>query len=123
MGKTVGMVAEELEKKYGILEAFVTMEENFIVDNFEKAYVNAIDTRAPADTWTAVWDPIQLESKFRHAITGQKFDGIIKGVPTKAAQEGVSHLRADPYRKGATARPSFMNTGLYMRSLKAWLEK
>jgi hypothetical protein len=122
MGKTTGMVAEELENKYGLMEAFFNMEEDYIVNEFEKAYVKGIEDGVNLGTWDVKWNTDPVESKFRHAITGRRFDGILKGVPTKAAQRGVSHLRADPYKPSAE-RPSFMNTSLFMRSFKAWLEK
>ena len=123
MGKTVGMVAEELEKKYGIVEAFYGMEQDFVVDNFETAMSNSMAQGMMGGSWDYTWDPTPLEGKFRRALSGRKFDGVLRGVPTRAAQMGVSHLRADVYRKGAAARPSFIDTGLYQRSFKAWMEK
>ena len=123
LGKTTGMVAEELEKKYGIMEAFYTMQEDYIVDEFEKAVAEGLAWGMSGGSWDYDWDVTPLEGKFRRAITDRKFDGVLRGVPTKAAQRGVSHLRADPYRKSASSRPSFMDTSLYMRSFKAWTEK
>jgi hypothetical protein len=120
-GKTVGQVAEELEKKYGIVEAFYGMEEDFIVDSFEKAMIDGLAWGMNGGSWDYVLDTSQLEGKFRRAITSRKFDGL-RGVPTRAARMGVSHLRADPYRPSAE-RPSFMDTSLYMRSFRAWTEK
>ena len=122
MGKTTGMVAGELEKKYGIMEVFYNMEENFIVDNFESAIANGMVQGIMGGSWDYDWNATPLESKFRKAITGRKFDGITPRTPTKAAIRGVSHLRADPYRPSAS-RPSFMDTSLYMCSFKAWTEK
>ena len=122
MGKTTGIVAEELENKYGIMEAFYTMEEDYIVGEFEKAMVDGLAWGMNGGSWDYTWDPTPLESMFRRAITGRKFDGVLRGVPTRAASRGISHLRADPYKQ-SSARPSFMDTSLYMRSFKAWLEK
>ena len=123
LGKTVGMVAEELERKYGILEAFYGMEEDFIVKNFESAVADGMEQGIAGGSWDYDWDPTPLEGKFRRALSGRKFDGILRGVPTQAAQRGVSHLRADVFKKGAASRPSFVDTGLYRRSFKAWTEK
>jgi hypothetical protein len=122
-GKTTGDVATELENKYGIMEAFYNMEEDFIVDGFEDKMAKGLASGMSGGSFDYDWDASQLETKFRHAITARKFDGVLKNVPTRAAQKGVSHLRVDPYRQGAAPRPSFMNTSLYMRSFKAWTEK
>jgi len=43
----------------------------------------------------------------------------IPGVPTKAALRGVNHRLKHPYRRRG-ARPSFVDTSLYMSSFKAW---
>ena len=123
VGKTVGQVATELEKKYGIVEKFVELEENFIVDNFEKAYQSALDLGMQGISWGVSWDPsLTLEPKFKRSLTQRRFDGLLRGVPTRAAQMGVSHLRQNPFSQAAP-RPSFIDTSLYQRSFKAWTEK
>jgi len=122
-GKTSGQVAEDLEKRYSIVETFYTLEEDFIVDKFETAYQSALDLGMTGTSWDVVWDPAPtLVPRFRRSLSGRRFDGIIRGVPTQAAQKGVSHLRADPY-KLSPPRPSFIDTSLYQRSFTAWTEK
>jgi len=121
--KTVGQVAEELEKRFSIVETFFNLEENFIVDSFEGAYRNALDLGMSGASWDVAWDPsLTLPPKFRRSLSTQRFDGLIRGVPTKASLAGVSHLRAKPYAP-RPPRPSFVDTSLYMRSFKAWTEK
>jgi hypothetical protein len=121
-GKTVGQVAEEIEKKYHLVEVWYTFEEDFIVKNFEEAYALGMEDGMMSGPWDAVWDPAPaLEPKFRQALSRRKFDGLIHGVPTRAAQTGVSHLRQNPYAPRAP-RPSFIDTSLYQRSFKAWTE-
>jgi hypothetical protein len=120
-GKTTGQVATELEKRYGIMETFFGFEENFIVENFEKAYAEGTTNGMNLGPWDVKWDPFPLENRFARTLTGRKFDGVIKGVPTQAAQRGVSHLRRNPYTPRAP-RPSFVDTSLYQRSFTAWLE-
>jgi hypothetical protein len=122
-GKTVGQVAEELEKKYGVVETFYNLEENYIVDSFEGAYINGMELGMGGGSWDVIWDPsITLGSKFRRSLSSKRFDGLIRGVPTRASIKGVSHLRADPF-KASSPRPSFIDTSLYQRSFKAWTEK
>jgi hypothetical protein len=121
-GKTVGQVATELEKKYGVVETFYNLEENFIVDAFEEAYMNGTGQGMTTSSWDVKWNPSRsLEPKFRRSLNSRRFDGLIRGVPTRAAQRGVSHLRRKPFAPSAP-RPSFIDTSLYQRSFRAWLE-
>jgi hypothetical protein len=121
-GKTTGEVATDLEKKYGIVEKFYTLEENFIVDAFENSYLNAMELGMLSGSWGVTWDPsITLEPKFKRSLSSKRFDGLIPGVPTLAAQRGVSHLRQAPFAS-RSSRPSFIDTSLYQRSFKAWTE-
>jgi len=123
IGKTTGMVADELEGKYKVVETFYNMEESNMIKDLENVYGNALELGMLGGSWDPFWDPsLVYEPRFRRAISTRRFDGVIPGVPTRAAKSGVSHLRADPFKPSAE-RPSFMNTGLYMRSFKAWTEK
>lgn len=120
-GKTTGQVATELENKYPIVETFYSMEEDTIVDEFEKAYVIGLELGMSAGNWDVTWDPSKLENPFKRNLSGQKYDGRIRGVPTQASLRGVSHLRRNPYAPRGP-RPSFIDTSLYQRSFRAWLE-
>jgi len=74
-------------------------------------------------SYDVAWDPsLTLEPRFRRSLSSKRFDGLIRGVPTRAAMKGVSHLRQDPYAQ-RPPRPSFIDTSLYQRSFKAWTEK
>jgi hypothetical protein len=44
------------------------------------------------------------------------------GIKTLAARRGVSHLLPHPYSKNNPPRPSFIDTGLYRKSFRAWVE-
>jgi hypothetical protein len=46
----------------------------------------------------------------------------LRGVPTKAALKGINHRLRHPYRKSNPRRPSFVDTGLYVASFRAWME-
>jgi hypothetical protein len=120
-GKTTGQIATELEKKYKIVETFYGLEEDHIVDNFEGVFVDGLKSGMSGGAWDVVWNPVPLEGKFRRSLSGRRFDGLIRGVPTLAAQKGVSHLFRNPYAQRAP-RPSFIDTSLYQRSFKAWME-
>ena len=64
-----------------------------------------------------------IETRFRHFLSQKEMDSLgVPGVPTKAALAGVSHRFKHPYAKRAP-RPSFIDTGLYEASFRAWVEK
>jgi protein-disulfide isomerase-like protein with CxxC motif len=51
----------------------------------------------------------KIEQRFKQDLSRRKFDGVIYGVPTKAAQR--------------ESRQSFIKTGRYRNSFKAWMEE
>lgn len=117
-GETTGDVATWLEEKYHVMEVF-----------FEEAGADAIQTAiehsaemaiealimgnpSPGLTLTAQAET-EIKEAFDVFITLQLADGIIPGVPTKAALKGVNHSLKHPYAKGNPERPSFKDTGTY----------
>jgi hypothetical protein len=125
-GKTTVEVANELESKYHIVETFWEMEEDNFVELLEDSFAEDIEEvmqmgQVPKAGGISDKETDKIETKFRQSLTSQRFDGVISGVPTLAAQRGVSHLMQHPYaRRGP--RPSFIDTGMYMRSFRAWVE-
>jgi hypothetical protein len=117
--KTTGQVMDYLESKYGLIEAFIEENKDVIHSIIEKAATKALknDTKMtiPAS------DCRKLESLFRDSIAGQRFDGIVPGVPVHAAIAGISHKYLHPFAKHAS-RPSFMDTDLFRRNFKVWSE-
>ena len=65
----------------------------------------------------------KIEQKFRSNLMRQRYDGMISGVPTLASLKGVSHVRSHPYAKANPQRPSFVDTGMYRDSFRAWVEE
>jgi hypothetical protein len=121
-GKTTGQVATELESKYHIVETFYGFEENNIIDDYEKAFQSGLELGMDGGSWDVVWDPsVKYEGRFKRSLSGRKYDGVIRGVPTQASLRGVSHLYRNPFAQRAP-RPSFIDTSLYQRSFKAWME-
>ena len=60
-----------------------------------------------------------VEQQFKSFIGAKGLDGD-PGVPTLASLRGVSHRFKN--RRGAPGRPSFVDTGLYLNSFKAWVD-
>jgi hypothetical protein len=65
----------------------------------------------------------EIEAAFRQFLEQQEMDGRVDGVPTKASLKGVSHRLKRPNAKDNPTRPSFIDTGLYSASMKAWTEE
>ena len=125
-GKTTDEVAEQLEGEYGIVEDFYEKEEDYLVDLFEESFAEQIEevmagVEVPKERITTK-ETNKIETKFKYGLMRELYHK--KGsVPTEAAKKGVSHLRAHPYAKGNPQRPSFVDTGMYMRSFRAWIEE
>lgn len=124
-GKTTLEVANELESRYHIVETFWEMVEDEFVDQLEESFADDIEEviamGGTSRTGISDRDTDRLEAKFRQYLQSRKFDGVIPGVPTTAALRGVSHLRQHPYAK-RPPRPSFIDTGMYQRSFRVWVE-
>lgn len=123
-GKTTVQVAKDLEQRYHIVETFYAIEEKSITKMLEEAFAEELEdvkimARPSAKSISdAVTD--KIEAKFRRSLTSRAYDGVIPGVPTLASLRGVSHLRQHPYAARAP-RPSFIDTGLYQRTFRAWV--
>jgi hypothetical protein len=121
-GKTTGDVAEILEAKYGIMQFFATTYMPDIVKAIEGSYAGAVKNilaggPSVAPTAQAM---SEIQSKFKTFLTMKVMDGQ-PGVPTAAAQRGVSHRFLKPYAR-RSPRPSFIDTGLYQSSFRAWMD-
>jgi hypothetical protein len=123
-GKTTNQVAQELENKYDVVETFFNMEaDKLIVPIIETAYADALELRLSGLPTGAILkheDAARIETRFRRNLSGRKYDGVIRGVPTLTSLRGVSHLRKKP--ESGVPRPSFIDTGMYQRSFTVWME-
>lgn len=127
--KTTGDVAEILEAKYHVMEAFFdALGADVIAASLEHSLDDAIkdiQAGAPAKGLSVTLAAEQeLETAFRIFIDQQEMDGRGTAglpVPTRAALRGVNHRFMHPYAKGNPARPSFRDTGLYESAFKAWM--
>lgn len=122
---STGDVAQWLEDKYGIMEAFYRVHENDVVSSIEKSLGGALENLimgAPAG------DPFgsamgEIETAFKFFIASKEVETVgLPGVPTKAALMGVNHRLKHPYANKNPRRPSFRDTGLYMDSFKSWID-
>ena len=140
-GATTGEVAEKLEEDYGIMEFFAEEQAAFIGQALEKDLSNFLDKMLRGKELKS--EPFnsscqKIERLFKQSLTAEFMNGNgsgSKAVPTRAALAGVSHRFADPYFVTRTSkktgkvskvkrkrRPSFIDTGTYRQSFKAWIE-
>lgn len=122
--RTTGDIATILEAKYGIMAFFYEKYEKKIMETLEESFIGAARTIALGGPLTI--DPgseasSKIEAMFRNMLTNKELDGQVPGVATQASLDGVSHRFAKPYAK-RRPRPSFIDTGLYEGSFKAWVD-
>jgi hypothetical protein len=125
-GKTTGDVAEILEARYGVMAAFVVMREGAIGSAVEESLMGAIENMMMGGPVLGRGQALagalsEIEALFKAALSAKAFDGVIGGVPTGASLKGVSHRFKKPYAKRGS-RPSFIDTGLYQSSFRAWTD-
>lgn len=126
-GETTGDVAEILEAKYHVIELYYEeVGEELIAKALEHSAAGAIENlllgapaaglslTAEAESW--------IEGAFRLFLDQRELDGVEPGVATAAARRGVNHRLKHPYAKGNKERPSFVDTGIYQTSFKAWFD-
>jgi hypothetical protein len=121
-GVTTGDVATWLERKYGVMERFYDLHAQQFADDLAESVAGELENvlmgAPPGNPFAQAMSDI--EGQFRLFID---FEDITvtgaKGVPTQAALEGVNHRLK--MRRGAR-RPSFVDTGLYSASFKAWVD-
>lgn len=123
--KTTGDVAEILEAKYHVMQIFFNLHQDFIVGELEASLEGALQNLslgAPRSISISAEAESAIENQFRQFLALREMDGLgYPGVPTKASLRGVSHRFAHPYARRAS-RPSFIDTGLYQASFRAWMD-
>lgn len=126
-GKTTGDVADILEAKYHIMEIFAEVHGDEIADDLAQGFQGTLESLLsnrpvdPDDIFNA--GTTKIEDRFHDFILGGEMEALgYPGVPTGAAIKGVNHRLAHPYAKANPSRQSFIDTGLYEASFKAWID-
>lgn len=123
-GKTTGDVAEILEAKYGVMGAFADAHSDDIVHAMKSSIEGAFESMLASAPRNDVYGSgtSEIEDRFQRFLDDKEIEGLgIAGVPTKAALAGVNHRLKHPYKKRA-ARQSFIDTGTYQLSMRAWID-
>jgi hypothetical protein len=123
--KTTGDVAEWLENRYHVMEVFYEEKAVEIEDDLSDGLQGAIESMlmgAPPQLAPFGSGIAKIEDRFKQFISTKEIERVgIAGVPTEAALRGVSHRFKRPYVRRAP-RPSFIDTGLFVASFKAWID-
>jgi hypothetical protein len=119
---STGDVAEWLEQDYHVMEIFAE-EYRYRLGNWLAEGI-ADQIQDMANGAPAHVDPFQdgeqqIERAFRQFLAEGEIERINPETPTQAALEGRTKRRKSG--KGPR-RPSFIDTGLYQRSFRAWIE-
>lgn len=125
-----GDVATFLEKKYGVLGAFVDTYKQQIAKDISgsiQSQINSIVMGAPPSNPLAQAEQ-DITANAKHFISSGEAERVLSGmgptrypVPTKAAQQ----RKSSRFKKGKKPgnRPSFIDTGLYEGSLITWSDE
>lgn len=125
--QTTGDVAGWLENRYHVMEIFAEEKGEQIAAALEGSIAGALESAFMGAANLNSFDPTgagtsEIEDLFKTFLSSREIEKLgYPGIPTQAAQDGVNHRLKHPYKKRA-ARPSFIDTGLYESSFKAWID-
>lgn len=121
-------VAKILETKYHIIDTFEEVYaariQYAILSQFEKVAGDIVSgvrgyRGAPLESLLKPATK-EVEKMFRQFLDNEEMNGRVPGVPTKAALAGVRTGRGSKTLRGVP-RPSFIDTGIYKASFRAWV--
>ena len=124
---TTGQVARILEDKYHIMELFYEDNRNFVGKALEESLQGSLEDILMGAPVNPTPNPFaeaesEIQNRFKKFLSTREVESLgIPGVPTQAALDG----RSSRFKKGKSPtgrRPSFIDTGLYQSSFKAWTE-
>jgi len=135
-GQTTGDVAEILEGKYKVMESYFEAHKDKIAKSLENSLQGAIESLSMGAPIASPFSSAEsfIDKDFRNFLSMSEIENLgIPGVPTQAALDGVSHRFKNPRYKYVgkgknrtkvkrSRRPSFIDTGLYQSSMKAWFK-
>lgn len=121
---TTGDVAGWLEDEYGIMQHFIDLHGPDIGDALAKSIDGAMESLlmgAPLGHEVFGTATAEIEQMFHTMLATRELEGLgIAGVPTQAALDGKSSRKKKKNSGGR--RPSFIDSGLYDSSFKAWVD-
>jgi hypothetical protein len=141
---TTYTVGQDLEKRYGLFSMFYNAHQQDIADLIVKDAAIGMEMieKGMSVSVNSVFavSGETITDKMHNFLTSQEIERVAgrygeEGIPTKAALEGINTRTASGkapkrVRKGqkfqkvvtGVRRPSFIDTGIFERSLKGWIE-
>jgi hypothetical protein len=121
--ETTGDVAERLEDKYHIMRVFYEQHKSDVALALEDSLAGALENLligAPSSVSPLGEGASKIQAAFKKFLSEKEMDRLgYPGIPTKASLMGISHRFKG---KHGPPRPSFIDTGLYETSFKAWID-
>lgn len=119
---TTHEVAALLEEKYQLFTHFYQLHEREILAELSQVIAEQVDNSirfgAPMADHLELSGASQLFSDF---LNLREMEGLgVEGVPTGAAVKGVNSRKKG--KKGIPGRPSFIDGGLLLSSLRVWVD-
>jgi hypothetical protein len=128
-GVTTGDVAGWLENRYHVLEHFMEVHHEEIAADLESSLAGALENvmaGAPLDAEAFATGASAIEDRMKSFVAEGEMESLgYPGVPTQASLDRASGKRRSARfkRRRATGKSvSFVDSGLYQSSLKAWVE-
>jgi hypothetical protein len=129
-------VAKDLEERYGIMQAFFRVYQTKIAEDVENSLKGALESLLSGAPKSSPYSAASSDigAKFKNFLSSQEVEHVgLPNVPTLAAEMGIRHRYKDPRGKWVgkgkdrkfvynPPRPSFIDTGLYQASFKAWFD-
>ena len=120
---TTGDVAGYLEDEYHVMRTFLELHEQDIADAVAQQLMGLMENAKmgqPLVIGSIQFDKVQLQ--FADYIESAEWEKT-SGQPTQAAQLGIRHSKKFVYANARGPRPSFLDTGLYKDSFRAWMTR
>ncbi len=135
-GVSTGDVAEFLEAKYDVMQHFADLHLDEIGVSLEASVcesIKALLQGAPVTSNPYNQMTEDVRQMFNTYLDNEEIDEIgVAGVPTQAALNGVrtalkkkkeiKNIKTYRSKTRGTRRPSFIDTGLYRNTFRAWVE-
>lgn len=123
--KTTYDVAKILESKYHVMENFAHRYRSEMAAELVSAINGRMENLlmgAPVSQAPFGEAESAIKNMFSKFLENREMDGM-PGVPTKAAIAGISHRFKKKRKADIYGRPSFIDTGLYESSARAWIDQ
>ena len=121
---TTGDVAGWLENRYHIMEIYFEQHKEDVAKSLENSIAGALESflmGAPVTLDALGPATSEIEDGFKQFLAQGEMEKIgFPGVPTAAALAGINHRFKNP--RTGRRRVSFVDTGLFLASFRAWID-